>query len=269
MSNPVERFSDISVERLDDRIVFIRIDTGTPANAVGPEAMRQVCAAFDAAEADQQVRAIILGHAGKHFVGGADFAFLEELKTASPEHIKDNIYQIFQGAVRRIYQSSKPTIAAIGGAAVTVGCEAAIACDFRIVTEHAVFQESWIKLGLMPPLGGLKMLPALVGYAKATDMVLRGTPVRGTEAVGIGLAHRLVAPEALEAEAIALATELAAAPPLAYASAKKGLRAALEQSFEETLTANVYAQSLLIQSRDFREGVDAVVEKRPARFIGK
>jgi enoyl-CoA hydratase/carnithine racemase len=263
MPSTIERLSDVSVERIDGGIAFIRIDLGTPANAVTPKTMRQLCGVFDEVEADRQIRAIILGHAGRHFVGGADFAFLEELKTATPEQIREGIYAHFQGAVRRFHHCSKPTIAAIGGAAVTVGCEAAIACDFRIVTEQALFQESWIKLGLMPPLGGLKKLPALIGYGRAADMVLRGRPVRGAEAVAIGLAHKLVAQDALDAEAIA------AAAPQAYAAAKKGLLLGLEQDFEETFAASVRTQAGLIQSRDFREGVDAVVEKRPARFSGE
>jgi enoyl-CoA hydratase/carnithine racemase len=268
MNAPMIKLSDLSVERLG-AVAFIRIDLGTPVNAVRPETMRQLLQVLQQLEEDREVRAIILGHAGKHFVGGADFAFLQQLKTATAEQIEGQIYEVFQGAVRALYACPKPTVAAIGGAALTVGCEAALACDFRLVTERASFQESWIKLGLMPPLGGVKKLPALVGYGAAADMILRGRAVGGAEAVALGLANRLVAQEELEAEAIALARELAAGPPLAYAAAKRALHEGLEQSFGGAFAASIRNQVRLIQSADFREGVDAVVEKRPPRFRGE
>lgn len=266
--NDIVRFSDVSVERVNGCLAFIRIDRGFPSNPVRGETMEQLGAVVSEAERDPAIRTIILGHAGKHFSAGAEFSYLEGLKTTPPETVRSQIYGNFQGTVRRIYQCTKPTVAAIGGAAVTVGCEIAIACDFRVVTEQASFHESWIKLGLMPPLGGAKMLPALVGFGMAADMVLRGRAVRGREALEIGLAHRLVSPEKLEAEAIILATELAAAPPLAYAGAKAALRDGLESDFEEVFANCVQMQSTLIASRDFREGVDAVVAKRAPKFIG-
>ncbi|HEY3698854.1 MAG TPA: enoyl-CoA hydratase/isomerase family protein [Spongiibacteraceae bacterium] len=262
------KLSDVSVEYRGE-IAIVRIDRGGASNAARPEMMQQLCEIFDELKDNEKVRALVLGHRGKHFMAGGDLTFLQTLGDATLIEIRDSIYRHFQGAVRRLYTFPKPTVAAVGGAAITVGCEAAIACDFRIVTERALFQESWIKLGLIPPMGGMKKLPALVGYGIASDMILRGRGVGGQEAIDIGLATELVAADALETRAIALAQELAALPPLAYAAAKSGMHQALENTFEQTWSTNVMTQGFLIKSEDFKEGVDAVVARRPGVFKGQ
>lgn len=249
-------------------VAVIKMDAG-PVNAVSPRTMVDVCAALASARDDPTVKAVVLGHAGKHFVAGADYDFLASLKTATAQQIWQDVYRHFQGFIRMLYSYPKPTVAAIGGAAFTVGCEAALACDFRVVTESAVFEESWIRLGMMPPLGGLKMLPALIGYGKAADMILRARRVGGVEAVHIGLAHMLAPADELEVRAIGLASELADAPPLAYQAARTGMRRALENSLEDTLAASANQQALLILSDDFREGVDAAMAKRKPVFKGQ
>lgn len=259
--------SHVTTDR-QGHVAVVKFDTG-PLNTVSPRTMVDLCAALSLIRDDAQVRAVVLTHTGKHFVAGADFGFLQSLKTATAQQAWRDVYSHFQAAMRLLYAYPKPTVAAIGGMAMTVGCEAALACDFRVVTQHAVFKENWISIGLMPPLGGLKMLPTLVGYGRAVDMVLRARSVGAVEAVEIGLAHQLVADDELEARAIALAAELGDAAPLAYQAAKAGLRRALENSLEDTLTASANQQALLILSDDFREGVDAVVARRAPMFNGR
>lgn len=258
---PTSRFSDIHVEHIEN-IAIVRIARGTASNAVGPATMNELCAALDDAIADPHVKAIILGHHGKHFIAGADFSFLQSIKDASLDEIRNDIYRSFQGAAKRLYHCAKPTVAAIGGAAITVGCELAIACDFRVVTPQAFFRESWIKLGLIPPLGGMKKLPALVGYSLASEMILRARQVNGEEALAVGLASQLVPAHDLDEASITLAKELADIPPLAYEYAKMGLHTALEGSFEDCWSANLQAQSQLTKSDDFIRALDAVLTQR-------
>lgn len=249
-------YQDWRVER-HDAIAVLRIDRVAHANAARPQTMDELCDALATAAADDTVRAVVLTHAGPHFMAGADRVFLADLIEASAEAIEQQIYRRFQAAARALYDFPKPTVAAIGGAAITVGTELAIACDFRVVTPAARFQESWIAMGLIPPLGGLQTLQHLVGSALATDMVLRGRAVRGEEAVARGLAQVCVAPERLEAEAMSLATELAALPTAAYRAARDGLRRARHCELNELLAWCRQTQAQLIQSDDFRQRASA------------
>lgn len=258
---------DIRVER-DGAIGIIVLSKGG-GNTIRPQTMREIREAVVILEKDDDVRAIMLTAEGKHFSAGADFAFLDELTRTSAVEIRAQVYKHFQGAVRRLYRCPKPTIALVQGAAVTVGCELALAADFRIASDDAMFQESWIKLGIMPPLGGTFLLPRIVGAGRAADMCLRGTAVRANEAVQIGLISEVVPRDKLQQRGRELALELAQAAPLAYAAVKQALHRGLETGIEAEWTANLPTQAILIGSEDFREGLAAVREKRSASFKGR
>lgn len=261
-------FADIRTEVMGP-VTRILIDRGDGRNALRPQTLQEISAAMDALAADPTVRAIVLTSVGKHFSAGAEFAFLQQLTTMSTMDIRDQIYAAFQGAVRRIYDCPKPTVAAITGAAITVGCELALACDFRLITATTQFQESWIKLGLMPPLGGLFLLPRLVGLGKACEVALTGRALGAEESLRIGLAGEMVdTPERLAERSWELAAELAALPALAYRSIKEGLHRGLESTLEKEWAANLMTQSLLLGTEDFREGLAAVLERRPGKFTG-
>lgn len=261
-------YRDIRVAREDGigTLSFHRPDKG---NAVHPAMLREVCDALDDLAADPAVRAIVLRGEGKNFSAGADLGWLDELPSTPPATVQSSIYEHFQGAARRLYRCRKPTVAAVRGAAVTVGCELALACDFRIVSDSGLFQESWIRLGLMPPLGGLFLLPRLIGLQRAAQMALRGEAVKADRAVEIGLALEKVAEEELEPRARALAAELAALPPIAYASVKEALQRGLETSMDAEWSTNVAKQAILLSTEDFREGLGAVKERRKPSFAGR
>jgi enoyl-CoA hydratase/carnithine racemase len=261
-------YEDIRLER-SDGIGRLMINRPDRRNAVRPQTLHEIGHAMDVLTAAPDVRAIVLSGVGRHFSAGAEFAFLEELKSTPPVDVKAQIYAHFQGAARRIYHCPKPTLAVVNGAAVTVGCELALACDFRLVTPTAQFQESWIRLGLMPPLGGLFLLPRLVGLGRAAELCLAGRPVGADEALRIGLASEVVPVDEADARSLIFARELVALPPLAYASAKEGLHRGLESSMDHEWMTNVSAQSVLLSSRDFAEGVAAVQERRPPSFVGR
>ena len=230
-------------------------------NALRPQTMQELCQATDELIAAPDVHAIVLAADGRHFCAGADYGFLKQLATAPTADAVDQIYRHFQGAVRRIYHSGKPTVAAIDGAAITVGCELALACDFRIVTERAFFQESWIRVGLLPALGGMYLLPKLVGLSRAKDMVLRAQAISGREALQIGLATELVDAEQLRGRAIELAAELAALPHRAYALAKEGLHQGLGSTLEREWPAAIAAQATLLASPDFQAATQRIPDK--------
>ena len=261
-------YQDITIGVVD-RIGTLTINRPGEGNTVRPQTLAEICRGIDALTVDGDVAAIMLAAAGKNFSAGADFAFLDEMKTMSASEIKAQVYEHFQGAARRLYHCPKPTLAVVQGAAVTVGCELALACDFRIVADNAFFQESWIRLGLMPPLGGLFLLPRMVGLGRASQMVLRGIAVKAEEAERIGLASEVVPLAELATRAQALAAELAATAPLAYASIKQAMHRGLETSMEAEWSSNVLNQSILLKSEDFQEGLAAVKTRRAPTYRGR
>ncbi len=261
-------FQDIKVERAEG-LGFLTINRTDRNNAVRAQTLQEICAGLDDLSADAAVKAIVLRAEGKHFCAGADFVFLEGLTRMTPSQVQREIYSHFQGAARRVYGCPKPTVALVSGAAVTVGCELALACDFRLVSDTAKFQESWVKLGLMPPLGGLFLLPRLVGLSRASQMVLLGQALTAEEAVKTGLASELVSVDQLDIRGREFAAELAKLPPLAYAAIKQGLHRGMESSMEHEWAANVLAQSVLLSTEDYREGLAAVKERRAADFQGR
>lgn len=256
--------------RIDRRGAVGTVTVARPdiGNASSPAMLGEIRDAFTELSEDGEVRAIVLAAEGKHFSVGADFAFLRSIGSLGPAEIKSTVYANFQGAAKAIYRCPKPTIALVQGAAITVGCELSLACDFRIAADNARFQESWIKLGIIPPLGGLFLLPRLIGLTRAMEMCLQGRPVLADEALRIGLVGEVVAPEKLAARGEALAEELAVSAPLAYAAAKQALQRGLESAMESEWQANVSTQALLLSSADFTEGLAAVVEKRAPVFEG-
>lgn len=262
-------FEHIRIDRHDGGIAFVTVTRADIGNASSPEMLGEIRDAFAALSTERDVRAIVLAADGKHFSVGADFAFLQRLTGMGAAEIKDTVYANFQGAARAIYRYPKPTLALVQGAAVTVGCEIALACDFRIAADTAMFQESWIKLGIMPPLGGTFLLPRIVGLGRAMEMCLRGKQVRAEEALAIGLVSEVVAKDDLAARGLELARELAASAPLGYATVKQSIQRAVESSMETEWQANLPNQALLLGSEDHREGLAAVMEKRAPVFTGK
>ena len=261
-------FEDIRVE-VADRIGTLTIARPEQRNTVRPQTLAEICAAMDQLTDDDAVGAIVLRAEGEHFSAGADFKFLGLMTEMAAGEVRDQVYTHFQGAARRIYNCPKPVVAAVQGAAITVACELALACDFRVVAKGAFFQESWIKLGIMPPLGGLFLLPRMIGLGRASQMVLHAIAVQAEEAERIGLASEVVPLDQLEARSRELAAELAAAAPQAYSAIKLALRRGLETTMEAEFSANVLNQALLLSSEDFKEGLDAVKGRRKPEFKGR
>lgn len=239
------------------------------ANALRPSTLQEICAALDRLVPDPEVRAIVLRADGKHFSAGADFAFLEMLTDMSAGDIRKQVYTHFQGAAKRLYRCQKPTLALVQGAAVTVACELALACDFRLMADNSFLQESWVRLGIMPPLGGLFLLPRHVGLGRAMNLVLRGEKLDAQTALDTGLALEVMATDDLAGRGHELARELAAIAPLAYSAIKEGVQRGLETGMDVEWSANVNAQAALLTSEDFVEGLAAVKGRRAAEFKGR
>jgi len=266
MSDHVYDHIQVSVEAGIGRVLLDRPEV---LNALIPEMLGELIEALDRLEQDSAVRCLLLSGAGRGFSAGGDASFLQGMTESRPQQIKDTVYAYFGRGVQRLKLFPKPTVAAVNGAAVGAGFELALACDFRIAASEALFYQSWIDLGLITPLGGMSLLPRLVGLSLAHEILMLGRKVGGEEAAEIGLVNRTVGGDQLMAEAGALAARLAVGPPLALRAMKEGIRRGMEASLAQEWEHNVYVQSLLIDSDDYAEGVAALAAGRRPEFHGR
>jgi 2-(1,2-epoxy-1,2-dihydrophenyl)acetyl-CoA isomerase len=165
----------------------------------------------------------------------------------------------------RVLEIPKPTICAVNGYAVGVGCDLALACDFRIASENAQFSEMYIKRGITPGIG-LWLLPRIVGLGKAMELVMLGDLVDAKEAEKIGLVSKVVTVEKLHEESRKLALRLAEAASLAMRFCKTGIYKALETDIRSYLELSAYHRYVIQQSPDAVEGVRAFTEKREPKY---
>jgi enoyl-CoA hydratase/carnithine racemase len=220
---------------------------------------------------DIDIRVVIITGAGKGFSSGGNVKHMVDevgLFGGAP-HVQRNGYRKgIQRIPRALYHLEVPLIAAVNGAAIGAGCDLALMADMRIASERAVFAESFVKLGIIPGDGGAWLLPRAVGNARAAEMAFTGDTIDAATALDWGLVSRVVAPEALLDEAMALAERVASNPPNAVRMTKKLLREGQHMSLESLLELSAAMQALAHHTRDHREALAGFTEKRPAHYTG-
>ncbi|HEU0033685.1 MAG TPA: enoyl-CoA hydratase-related protein [Kofleriaceae bacterium] len=215
------------------------------------------------------IRAIVITGAGGAFCSGLDLKDAMRRGLQPGPQVERDLREHFHGAITAITSSDRPTIASLDGAAAGFGCDLALACDLRIVSERAVFGEIFVKRGLMPDGGGTWLLPRIVGLGRALELLLTGDLVTGEDAYRIGLANKLVPSSELAARTAELADRLGAGPPLVHRFVKRAVYAGLDGDLATALDREATGQMQLLGSQDFAEGVMAFLQKRDPRFQGK
>jgi 2-(1,2-epoxy-1,2-dihydrophenyl)acetyl-CoA isomerase len=251
-----------------DGVRTLTLNRPEAMNALTLEAMQALGDRLEGAAADPDTRAVVITGAGAAFSAGGDLALLQALPTMPPNQVREVVYGTFQRVPRLIRGMDKPVIAAVNGAAVGAGCEIAVACDLRVASEKARFGEVWMNLGCVPAMGGMFLLPRIVGLAKATELVMTGAIIDAAEALRIGLVNKLVMPPDLALAAADLARTLARGPARALGAAKAAPNQGLDSSLAAELESTMHAQLMCFATQDFAEGVRALAERRPPRFIG-
>lgn len=263
MSQPT--FDTLLYDLDEEGVLTITLNRPDKLNALNAQVLGDLYEAFDDARHDEAVRGVVLtGSGDRAFAAGADIQ-----KFVGLDPIAGQQFAAFgQHVFNAIESMPKPVVAAVNGFALGGGCELAMACHLRVASESARFGQPEVNLGLIPGYGGTQRLPRLVGRGLATELILTGDPIKAQRAFEIGLVNRVTPPEALLATARELVLKIAAKAPVAVALSLQAIRAAdLPAAQGLELEAALFGQTC--GTEDFREGVDAFLNKRAASFRGR
>ena len=267
---PAIKAADFTCVLYESRDGVIRITLNRPQrrNALNRRAYDELEAAFRHATLDPHARCVVVTGADPAFCAGED---VKEMMTgeARPAPAQPRIRFEPTPAAMAAIDCDKPVIAAVNGSAVGWGMELALYADIRIASERAVFAELFIKRGLICDVGGLWILPALVGPAKAAELLYTGDPIDAAEAARIGLVSAVTAHEDLMPRALDLASRIAVNPPLALKAMKAGLRRTTPGDPHEIGAWAIETIYKLFQTEDHKEGVASFLEKRKPVFVGR
>ena len=254
-------------------VAVLTLNRPDSLNALGlPGDGDQVRVVCDAVNADHDVRCIVLTGAGRAFSAGGDVRAMKarEGTFAGPGvQIRDAYRHDIQRIARSIYGLEAPSIAAVNGAAIGMGCDLACMADIRIAADSARFGVTFLKLGLIPGEGGAWLLPRTIGLSRACELLFTGDVIDAATAMTWGLVSRVTPAAALMDEAMALAERIAAQPPHALRLTKSLLRQGQATSYDTLLELSAAAGALSHLTEDHIEGVDSFLEKRPANFTGR
>jgi len=221
------------------------------------------------ATGDESVRAVTITGAGRGFSAGADLkAGFDPTPQGHPD-VEARLREIYHPIITGIRRMPKPVLAAVNGPAAGIGCSLALACDLVVARESAYLLLAFVNIGLVPDGGSSLLVPSRVGFARAAEMAMLGERVPARQALEWGLINRVVADDGFEAEVDALAERLATGPTASFAGTKRELNAWVYSRMDDQLALEAAIQQEAAASGDFMEGVQAFLERRPARFSGR
>ena len=249
---------------IDEGIAILTLNREESRNSISNECWFEIARFFDYADTNDEIKVIILTGAGsKTFASGQD------IKTLPPKKGIEGIRSLSREPLLKIENNFKPVIAAINGYAFGGGCEVALACDIRIVADHAKIGFPEPNLGIMPAAGGTQRLSRLVGIGRAKEVILAGRILNAEEAVNMGFAMKSVPIENLIDEAKKVAEVMLSKGPVALALAKRAINASMYTDLNTGLLLENLAFDVLLETEDKIEGATAFIEKRKADFKGK
>jgi len=250
--------------RHQEGVAVITLNRPDVMNALNTQMRAEILHAVR--DAEKSARVIVLTGEGRAFCSGQD---LGDRATAATTDLERTLRDEYMPMLRAIYDCPVPTIAAVNGAAAGAGANLALAADVVIATESAVFLQAFTRIGLIPDAGGTYWLPRQAGFAKAMGAALFAEPVTAREASDWGMIWECVPDDGFDAHWRARADKLASGPTQAYANLKTAMRKTFENNLEEQLLLEARLQGACGQTRDFKEGVIAFLEKRAAVYEGR
>ncbi len=252
--------------KIENNIAFINLNRPEVFNSFNREMALSLQSTLNNCANDANVRAIVITGNGKAFCAGQD------LKEVTDPELNPGFRKIleehYNPIIQKIRTIEKPIIAAVNGVAAGAGANIALACDIVVATENASFIQAFSKIGLIPDSAGTFFLPRLIGFQKASAIMMLGDKINALEAFNMGMIYKIIAPGIFEEEVQNLAVTLAQMPTKALGLTKRLLNQSMTNSLEQQLALESDLQIEASSSNDYNEGVTAFVEKRKPEFKG-
>lgn len=250
---------------IKNSIAFITLNRPEKYNAFNREMALDLQEKLDECETNISIRCVCITGAGKAFSAGQD---LSEVIDPNGPGIDQILSEHYNPIIKKIRSLSKPVLAVVNGVAAGAGANIALCCDVVITAESASFIQAFSKIGLIPDSGGTYFLPRLIGFGKASAIMMLGENISAKEAERMGMIYKVFRDQELSAEAEKMANELSNLPTRALAFIKEALNKSLEQDLNQQLATEDSLQQKAAATNDFKEGVSAFLEKRKPDFKG-
>lgn len=251
---------------INNAVAFVTLNRPEKFNSFNRQMALVLQKVLDDCAADASVRAIYLTGNGKAFCAGQD---LSELSGDDAPGFDKILSEHYNPIVTRIRNVEKPVVCAVNGVAAGAGANIALCCDVVVATASASFIQAFSKIGLIPDSGGTFTLPRLIGWQRASALMMMGDKVSAADAEKYGMLYKVFSDESFVEESIKIANTLAAMPTRGLAYTKQALNASFSNSFEEQLKTEDKLQFAAAHTTDYKEGVQAFLEKRVPVFTGQ
>lgn len=251
---------------IQDGVAWITLNKPEKLNAFDRTMALDLQARLDEAANLREVRCVVLTGTGKGFSAGQDLA---ELTGPQPPSMSQILAEHYNPIVRKIRQMPKPVVAAVNGVAAGAGANIALCCDVVVATASAVFIQAFSKIGLIPDSGGTWFLPRLIGWQKALALAMLGDKVGSAEAERLGMVYKVFADDEFTGQVTRLATTLAAMPTHGLALTKHAFNQSMTSPLDQQLDLEDRFQQEAALTWDYREGVEAFLQKRNPVFRGE
>ena len=254
------------LQSVEGGVGIVRFNRPEVFNSFNREMALQFISILQEFSEDKEVRSVYLTGEGKAFSAGQD---LKEVTDPDGPEISTIVSEHYNPIIRHLREIEKPVVSAVNGVAAGAGANIALAGDIVVAHEHASFIQAFSKIGLIPDSGGTWTLPRLIGFQKASALMMLGDKVSAEEAERLGMIYKVFSADDFEAQSMALAQKLAKMPTKGLGLTKRALNSSFENTLEAQLGIEDVLQTEASNSYDYKEGVAAFLEKRKPEFKGE